>query len=312
MTVDFATSNGSATAGTDYTAASGFLTFLAGETTKSITVNGLQDSTFEGTESFLVNLSNAFGASLADSQGTGTITDDDPEPLPTITISNESVSEGKYYTKGKNKNTPQLTTMTFTVALSSTSTQTVTVNYATADGSATIANNDYQAASGVVTFNPGETAKAVSVTIVGDNNTEPDEEFTVNLSNASGASIGNASGAGTILNDDSGGGGRGGGNGGGGGKGGGPRRGAMIGDTAQSPVTSDLQADSPVAQARIQTREDQIVAQEVLDDLIVIGQSSNTDSESGTSDDVANSNVSSESDNAFAESHDLLSALAAV
>ena len=66
MTVDYATSDGSATAGADYTAASGTLTFAAGETEKTVSVPVLDDSIDEGEETFTLRLSNATGAHIAD------------------------------------------------------------------------------------------------------------------------------------------------------------------------------------------------------------------------------------------------------
>jgi hypothetical protein len=74
VTVDYATADVSATAGSDYVAASGTLTFAAGETSKTIpvTVNG--DTAAEPGESFNVNLFGASGAVIADAQGLGTIT----------------------------------------------------------------------------------------------------------------------------------------------------------------------------------------------------------------------------------------------
>jgi hypothetical protein len=88
------------------------------------------------------------------------------------------------------------------VTLSPASNQTVTVNYATADGTAT-APSDYAAiASTQLTFLPGETTKPVSVTVNGDTTVEPDETFTVNLSGATNANIGDSQGVGTITNDD--------------------------------------------------------------------------------------------------------------
>ena len=66
VTVDYATSDGSATAGADYTAASGTLTFAAGETEKTVSVPVLDDSIDEGEETFTLRLSNATGAHIAD------------------------------------------------------------------------------------------------------------------------------------------------------------------------------------------------------------------------------------------------------
>ena len=77
----------------------------------------------------------------------------------------------------------------------------VTVDYATADGTAA-SGGDYTAASGTLTFNPGQTSKTVSVSVIGETTYELNETFFVNLSNASGAMIGDGQGSGTILNDD--------------------------------------------------------------------------------------------------------------
>lgn len=243
VTVDYSTADGSAAAGSDYSTATGTLTFLAGETSKTITVSSLQDGDFEGNEAFSVNLSNANGAAIADGQGDGTIIDDDPEPLPTVSIGDASAIEGKLNTKGKNAGSPQYTNMAFTVTLSAASSQTVAVSYATANDTATVADNDYLTASGTVTFNPGETLKSITVTIVGDNDTEPDETFNVILSSASGADIGDGTGVGTIVNDE-GGGGRGGSGGGGGGKG--KNKAAVVNDdpTTTAFHSNDDQADS--------------------------------------------------------------------
>ena len=75
VTVQYATANGTATAGADYSAASGTLTFAPGETTKTITVAVMNDSMSEGGEDFHVMLSNPAGATLTDAMGMGTITD---------------------------------------------------------------------------------------------------------------------------------------------------------------------------------------------------------------------------------------------
>ena len=78
VTVDYATSNGTATAGEDYTAASGTLTFAAGETAKTVRVAVLDDAVDEGAETLVLTLSNASEAAIADGEATGTITNADP------------------------------------------------------------------------------------------------------------------------------------------------------------------------------------------------------------------------------------------
>ena len=78
VTVDYATADGTATAGADYTATSGTLTFAAGEKTKTVNVPVLDDSVDEGEETFVLRLSNATGGRIADGEATGTISNDDP------------------------------------------------------------------------------------------------------------------------------------------------------------------------------------------------------------------------------------------
>ena len=78
--------------------------------------------------------------------------------VPTISISDVSLSEGNV----------GATSAVFTVRLSAASTETVSVHYATADGSATAADNDYQTQSGTLTFAPGETSKTINVNVIGD------------------------------------------------------------------------------------------------------------------------------------------------
>src|SRR5439155_1283209 len=81
------------------------------------------------------------------------------------------------------------TAFTFTVTLSQPNTQTITVNYATANGTATTADSDYVAASGTVTFLPGQIRQTVTVTVNGDTKFEQVETFYVNLSNPTNATV---------------------------------------------------------------------------------------------------------------------------
>src|SRR5438132_3208324 len=89
----------------------------------------------------------------------------------------------------------------FVVSLSPASTQTVTVNYATADGSAT-AGSDYQAASGTVTFNPGQTSKTLTVLVNGDRLGETNETFFVNLNSPTNGVIADGQALATIVDDE--------------------------------------------------------------------------------------------------------------
>jgi hypothetical protein len=112
-------------------------------------------------------------------------------PQPSLSINDVSITEGDSGTK----------TMNFTATLSAASNLTVNVNFATANGTAT-APSDYVATNGTMTFNSGDLTKTIGVTINGDQNFEPDENFIVNLSNAVNATISDNQGVGTILNDD--------------------------------------------------------------------------------------------------------------
>jgi hypothetical protein len=188
VTVNYATANGTALAGSDYTAANGTLTFAPGQTSQTVTVNVTGNTTVEPNETFVVNLSGASGATIADGQGVGTILNDDG---PVLRVNNVSKAEGNAGTTG----------FTFTVTLSPASASTVTVKYATANSSA-LAGSDYTATSGTLTFAPGQTSKIVTVNVLVNTTVEPNEAFAVNLSGASGATIADGQGVGTILNDD--------------------------------------------------------------------------------------------------------------
>jgi hypothetical protein len=91
---------------------------------------------------------------------------------------------------------------TFTVTLSAPSTVPVTVSYATADGTAKVSDNDYTAASGTLTFAPGQTSKTIIVLVNGDRRREGNETFFVELVDAVFATIADGQGIGTIRNDD--------------------------------------------------------------------------------------------------------------
>lgn len=94
VTVNYATANANAQAGSDFAAVSGTLTFAPGETTKTVLVPTLDDAVFEGDETFTVNLSDPVGAAIADGQGVATIHDNDP--APTILGVTSTTANGTY------------------------------------------------------------------------------------------------------------------------------------------------------------------------------------------------------------------------
>jgi hypothetical protein len=191
VTVAFATADGSATvASGDYQSASGTLTFSPGQTTKTITVVVGSDTLNEGYDTFVVNLSAPVNATLVRDQGVGAIMNDDA--MPTLSIGDVSLAEGD----------GGVQSAVFTVTLSPASGRPVKVDYATADGTATVAGSDYLPQSGTLTFGPGETQKTIAIDVVGDTVKESSEAFFVDLSFPRRATLTRAQGRCTLTNDD--------------------------------------------------------------------------------------------------------------
>jgi Calx-beta domain len=191
VTVRVDTANGTATTSdNDYVVVTDrTVTFSPGITLQQTPVQINGDTKFESDQTFFVNLSNAANAqSIADSQGPGTIQNDDSRP--TITIAPASASEGDL--------------LTFNLSLSNLSDEQITVLASTADGTATIADNDYTAVTNqLVTFAPGAGAAAVTVQSLEDNKFETDQTFTLVLAGAVNTSgVAGSPALGTILNDD--------------------------------------------------------------------------------------------------------------
>ena len=194
VTVEIADAGtGSATAGADYTAVTATtLTFAAGDTSKTFSVSVTSDTTDESNETVVLTLGKAANATIAAGTGTGTITDDDGTPV--ASIDSPSVTEGDSGTA----------TLTFTVSLSSPSSKEVTVNYAEGTGGTATSGTDYTAlAAGTLTFAAGDTSRTVTVTVHGDTLPEADETIPITLSEPKNATLGTATGTGTITDDES-------------------------------------------------------------------------------------------------------------
>jgi hypothetical protein len=168
--------NGTAIAPADYTAKDlTTLTFLPGQTSKTIPVQVKGDLLDEATETFKLLLSSPTNSAIYVSTGTCTITDNDP--TPTITVTDRAVTEPD----------AGAVNAVFTIKLSAPSGLPVTVKYATGGGTAT-SGTDYTAlALTTLTFSPGQTFKNVSVQVKGDFASEPNETFFLNLSGATNA-----------------------------------------------------------------------------------------------------------------------------
>jgi len=189
VTVGYATQDDTATAGLDYVATSGTVTFNPDETSKTITVTVIGDALNESNETFSVNLTSANGAGITRGTAIGTIMDDDA--MPNVTAATVQVKEGNSGIK--------LAQILF--KLSAASGQWITFSFASADGTAT-AGSDYASTSGTFTFLPGMTTEKLSVIVYGDTTKEPNESFFVNLSNPVNVVLGTQSVKGTIVNDD--------------------------------------------------------------------------------------------------------------
>jgi RHS repeat-associated protein len=193
ITVNYATENGTAVQPQDYNPISlSTLTFAAGVTSRTVTVQVNGETLVELDETFTLNLSAPTNSTITDGLGVGTIVNDDTV-LPTITINDINVTEG-------NSGTPNAT---FTVTLSAASTQTVTVKYSTQDGTATSSADYTAAANQTVTFSPSETSKPLTIYVVGETLPEANETFFVNLTAPINATITDNQGQATIIDDDS-------------------------------------------------------------------------------------------------------------
>jgi Calx-beta domain/FG-GAP-like repeat/Bacterial Ig domain/TLD len=191
--VDFATVEGTAKAGVDYVAAGGTLIFSPGQTSRQIGVQIIGDVLLEPNENFFIDLSNPVNATIGDGRGVITVANDgDTFPLPSVVISSASLTEGN----GGPSN------MVFTVTRQGQQLgQPGRVDYATVNGTA-VAGEDYVATSGTLLFAANETTKLIVVAINGDLVAEPNEFFSVQLSNPANVTIQSGVGQGTIVDDD--------------------------------------------------------------------------------------------------------------
>jgi hypothetical protein len=190
--VNYSTQSITATAGLDFTPASGTLRFAAGQTSATFTISTLRDSVVEQRESLALILSNPTGGARlgAGSVSTMTIVDNTPPISIQFKTATARVAE-----PGK--------TVTLTVTRSGDKSKALAVHYATANGTAQ-ASRDYAAASGTLTFKANETSKTIKFKVIDDKLVEGNETFRVVLTNPNGgATLGRASIATvTIIDND--------------------------------------------------------------------------------------------------------------
>ncbi|MEI6775322.1 MAG: Calx-beta domain-containing protein, partial [Chloroflexales bacterium] len=188
---------------TEGTVSPASLTFTAANwnVPQTVTVTGVDDFVVDGPVAYTVTVG---PTSSADPLYSGTLTqtvnvvnlDNDTAD---VTITNVTLPEGNVGT----------TAFAFTVNLSNIASRDVSVDYTTVDQAATVAGNDYAAATGTLTIPAGNSSGTITVNVTGDTSIEPDETFLVQLSNLRTSGIGaiavtlaGAQGTGTITNDD--------------------------------------------------------------------------------------------------------------
>jgi len=178
---------GTATNGTDYTTIGSSVTFAAGSTTATVTVDPTADTTIEANETVALTLATGTGYTIGTTTAvTGTITNDD---FPSISINDITVIEGKDLTAP------------LTLSLSSPSPQTITVNYTITAVDAT-ANLDYTTSTGTLTFAANSTTATLSIPILNDNLNEEDESFFITLSNPTNATLNLDANIGEVIISD--------------------------------------------------------------------------------------------------------------
>lgn len=187
ISVDYATSDDTALAGTHYIAKSGSLVFAPGETSKTISIvsTAINSVVCENDRSFNLTLSNPVGASIAVAAATGTITDPD---VPQLSIANATATEGS--------------ALSFLASLSSVCpNKNITFNYSSSAVSAS-SGTDYVAVSSSSIIPAGSSSIAVSVSTLQDSNYEGDETFTLTISSPVNATLNSSSAIGTIIDDE--------------------------------------------------------------------------------------------------------------
>lgn len=179
VTVAYATSNGTAKSGSDYTATNGILSFGVGETSKTFTVS-VADETYDYDGNKTVN--------LVLSNPTNTAVLGSPTPVVLTIIDNEAVPAGTGSLKMSTSNysvNEDANRVSVTVMRVGGTKGTVTVQYRTVDGTAR-AGSDFTSVTGTLTFLPGESAKTVKIDIKNDTDSEGEENFTFTLESPTG------------------------------------------------------------------------------------------------------------------------------
>ncbi len=189
--VRYSTASGTATSPDDFLSRTGRLKFAGGHRTSKVAITVVGDTLDESNETFFFRLSSPVGATLSDGEGKGTITDNDAPPSVS-SVATVAVPEG---------NSGDTPSASADVTLSAPSGRMVSVDYTTVGGSAA-EGSDYEFAAGTLEFAPGQTIGSIEVTVLGDDATEGDETFDVDISNPVNATLGTHPTVVTIQDND--------------------------------------------------------------------------------------------------------------
>ncbi len=177
VTVEYAIAGGSATGGIDYNIVSGLLTLDPGVTSLNIPLTIIDDIFAEPAQTVIIELKNAWHASLGTSRHTYTINDNDNPPYVGFAAVSSAAGEN-------------VSPAVLVVTLSAAQPAPVTVHYAaTGGGTATGGGVDYTLEPGTLTFSPGETEQSIPITIIDDTLNEADETIIVTLDSPIGATL---------------------------------------------------------------------------------------------------------------------------
>ena len=188
--VRYETMDGSAVASLDYRERSDVLNFPIGETTQTVKVPIIDDFDSEQEESFTLVLSEPVNARLAVESAVGVILDDDVPANVNLESAAQEVSEGEGV-------------KSFRVTLDGApASGTVLVTFSVTQGSA-LPGQDYRVQTvGLLRFPPGTRDQSIDIEILDDEIQEPNETFTITLTNVENADLGLSTSTVTILDDD--------------------------------------------------------------------------------------------------------------
>ncbi|MBU0679582.1 MAG: lamin tail domain-containing protein [Verrucomicrobia bacterium] len=190
VSINYATSDGSASSGTDYTGVSSSLVFTAGATSETFFISIIGDELATTNESFTIDLSSPTNALIDDGQATGTIINDDG--TSSVSIADNAMLEGDSGTAN----------LSFALEILPAAEDSASVTYSTADNTA-LAGTDYVAiVSTPYVFAAGDTSGVINVAVMGDGTEESPETFFVNLTSPTNAVIADGQATGGITDDD--------------------------------------------------------------------------------------------------------------